>query len=470
MFEHYLTATGPSLKAGGDKPITLRGYNIGGWLNMENFLTGYPATDSGARAALRQAFGDRQYELFEERFYESFFSDADAAYLASLGLNCVRIPFGYRRFEDDRQPGKFKESGFAQLDRAIGICERHGLYAILDLHAVPGSQNHHWHSDNPTHLATFWEQAQFQDRMVHLWRTLAERYSGRKAVGGYNVLNEPGDESGEAVKSFYARAIKAIREVDPHHIIFLDANRYGTDFAIFEGEPLIENTVYTPHDYKLPGFADGGPYPGVSRGVYVDRAQVRDSFLQRTEFLRKAGLYIWIGECGPLFPLQSKNIDERYQLLTDQLDDYNEYGAGWCLWAYKDVGGQGLAYADPASPWMQRVAPIVEKKRRLGVDSWGTTDEHVRDVLAPIERVFEREFPGYEPYPFGRADRITTLVRTILFAAPMLADFRDQFRGPWEDGQIVALAESFKLENCLKRSRLADVVKRAAAAPVIPSR
>ena len=71
-----------------------------------------------------------------------------------------------------------------------------------------------------------------------------------------------------------------------------------------------------------------------------------------------------------------------------------------------------------------RVAPIIDKKRRLGVDSWGTTDEHVRDMLAPIERVFEREFPDYEPYPFGRTDRIT-LVRTILFAAPMLADFRD---------------------------------------------
>ena len=27
-----------------------------------------------------------------------------------------------------------------------------GVYSIIDLHALPGSQNQHWHSDNPTHV------------------------------------------------------------------------------------------------------------------------------------------------------------------------------------------------------------------------------------------------------------------------------------------------------------------------------
>jgi hypothetical protein len=470
MSQPFLSVAGPTLVAGQGRPISLRGYNVGGWLNMENFLTGYPSSDSNFRAALRELWGAAKYELFFETFYRSFFGDDDAAYLSSLGLNSIRIPFGYRRFEDDARPFVLKDEGFRELDRALQACAKHGLYAVLDLHAVPGSQNQHWHSDNSTHVAGYWGQAQFQDRMVHLWEAIADRYRDNPTVAGYNLLNEPGDRSGTALKPFYDRTIAAIRAIDPLHVIFLDGNRYATDFTPFASAELHPNTVYSAHDYKLPGFADGGPYPGVSRGVYVDRQQVRDSFLQRTEFMRMTGTPIWIGECGPLFPLRSRNLAERYALLVDQLDVYNEYGAGWALWAYKDVGGQGLVYADPESPWMQRMAPIIDKKGRLGVDGWGSTDEGIREVMAPIEALFDREFPGFDPYPFGRADWIATLVRNIVFAEPMLADAMARLAGPWTDAEIVALAESFKFANGVRRSPLADILKRAAAAPVVPSR
>ncbi|MGH8868329.1 MAG: glycoside hydrolase family 5 protein [Actinomycetes bacterium] len=92
------------------------------------------------------------------------FTDEDAAFLASLGLNCVRVPMNYRHFEDDMAPFVLKEEGFARLDRVVDTCARHGLYTILDLHALPGFQNQHWHSDNPTHWAFFWTHRHFQDR------------------------------------------------------------------------------------------------------------------------------------------------------------------------------------------------------------------------------------------------------------------------------------------------------------------
>ena len=33
------------------------------------------------------------------QFLEYFFSEADAKFFASLGLNCIRIPFNYKHFE-----------------------------------------------------------------------------------------------------------------------------------------------------------------------------------------------------------------------------------------------------------------------------------------------------------------------------------------------------------------------------------
>ena len=62
-----------------------------------------------------------------------------------------------------------------------------------------------------------------------------------------------------------------------------------------------------------------------------------------------SGTPIWIGEFGPVFTGDQERDDQRYRLLQDQLDIYRRYDAGWSVWAYKDVGGQGLVYADPDS-------------------------------------------------------------------------------------------------------------------------
>jgi endoglucanase len=444
-------------------PVVLRGYNVGGWMNMENFLTGYPGTESQHRRALLDVLGPELYEAFFDRFMTVFFAEADAAFLAGLGLNSVRIPFNYRHFEDDDRPFELKEAGFRLLDTAINHCARHGLYAILDFHALPGSQNQHWHSDNGTHVAAFWRYRHFQDRAVHLWAALAERYRDNPAVAGYNIMNEPADPDGTAVKPFYDRVVAAVREIDDGHIIFLDGNRYSTDFSIFAEAPLYPNTVYSAHDYALPGFIYGGPYPGVTRGVHVDRDYVERTFLSRTEFMRATGTPIWIGEFGPVFTGDQARDEQKYALLQDQLDIYARHGASWSVWAYKDIGTQGLAYAAPDSPWLVRIHDIILKKARLGVDSWGSLDTGIRPIMTPIEETFAREYPGFDPFPWGQASWLMTLVRGIMLAEPMVEEFARCFADVTSTTTAVELAESFALENCVIRTRLADILRATAA-------
>jgi hypothetical protein len=71
--------------------VILRGYNIGGWMNMENFLTGYPGTESQQRRVLHRVLGPELYEAFFDQFMTVFFDDADASYLAGpAGLGPAR--------------------------------------------------------------------------------------------------------------------------------------------------------------------------------------------------------------------------------------------------------------------------------------------------------------------------------------------------------------------------------------------
>jgi endoglucanase len=159
----FLRIQGNRIVDGEARPLVLRGFGLGGWMNMENFITGYPANEEAQRRAIRQVLGSERYELFFDRFLEYFFTEGDARFIRSLGLNLLRLPINYRHLEDDAEPYVVKEEGFKHLDRVIELCAEHGIYTIIDLHALPGYQNQHWHCDNPTHKALLWRHRHFQE-------------------------------------------------------------------------------------------------------------------------------------------------------------------------------------------------------------------------------------------------------------------------------------------------------------------
>ena len=396
-----LRVEGRQLANSAGSAVRLRGVGLGGWLNMENFITGYPANEAAMRASVRNALGERRYEFFFDRLLTVFFDANDASFLADTGVNCVRLPVNYRHLESDDAPFVTTEEGFRHLDRVIRLCAERGIYTIIDLHAVQGYQNHEWHSDNPTHVAGLWNHPHFQDRLVHLWEVIADRYKDNPWVAGYNPINEPADESRTVIGPLYTRLVRAIRAVDPHHILFLDGNTYSTEFD-FCVDPW-ENTVYTCHDYALAGFVRGGPYPGGTDGIWVDKNYLEAKFKERTAYQEKTNTPIWVGEFGPVYTGDQARDEQRLQILRDQLDIYRSAGASWALWTYKDIGLQGVVYAAPDTPYRRRFDEFLAKKARLGVDAWGGLHDGVKDVLEPLQQLVAREFPDHDPYPFGLA-------------------------------------------------------------------
>jgi hypothetical protein len=97
---------------------------------------------------------------------------------------------------------------------------------------------------------------------------------------------------------------------------------------------------------------------------------------------------------------------------------------------------------------------VLEKKARLGVDSWGGVDTGIRDVMGPIEELFAREFPDFEPYPWGRRAWVNLLVRHILLAEPLVGDFAGVTPDEAEE-----LAGSFAFDRCLRRTPLAAALR-----------
>ncbi|KAG6833172.1 Endo-1,4-beta-xylanase 5 [Tephrocybe sp. NHM501043] len=447
--------------------VVLRGAGLGGWMNMENFISGYPGCEHQIREALAEAIGNEKSEFFFDKFLEYFFTDADALFFKSLGLNCIRLPFNYRHFEDDMNPRVLKESGFKHLDRVINICAAHGIYTILDLHTAPGGQNTDWHADHGSHIANFWNHKDFLDRSVWLWEQLAAHYKGNKWIAGYNPLNEPTDPKHTRVVAFYDRVHKAIRAIDPDHAIFFDGNTFASDFSHFgDAHKAWENTAYSIHDYSSYGFpAASETYTSTDE----QRRRLRRSYEKKREWMDERKLCVWNGEWGPVYARKqyegeaTESINEsRYKVLQDQLAIYNEDRLSWSIWTYKDIGFQGMVYVSTETPYMTLFKDFLAKKHRLAIDAWGADDVAVKHVYQPLVDHVLQEIPeqyqNIYPHPVWKLDnRVTRLSRNILISEFMIKEWADHFKGKSLE-EIDAIAASFKFDACLKRDGLNKIM------------
>ncbi|MEJ2051713.1 MAG: glycoside hydrolase family 5 protein, partial [Calditrichota bacterium] len=180
-------------------------------------------------------------------------------------------------------------------------------------------------------------------------------------------------------------------------------------------------------------------------------------FLKKSAFMLTNKVPIWVGEFGPVYTGDPEEDETRYQVLKDQLAYYNKYQVSWCIWLYKDLGLQAILHQKKDTPYMKLVSAFLSRKDSLGADSWGSSDKNIRQVIAPIEELFEKEFPNYDPYPAGQKRHIRLLVRNILIAEALVPEYCNLFRD-LSDEELIALAQSFRFENYVKRDRLEDIL------------
>ena len=444
---------------GRGETVHLRGFCLGGWMNMENFITGYPAHESGMRAAVTAALGEEKARFFFDRFLHYFIREDDLRFIKSLGCTVVRIPFNYRHFESDDRPFEYKPEGFALLDEAIGWARAHKLYVILDLHAVQGWQSAGWHCDNAAGMPLFWGQKVFEDRAVALWEELARRYCDEPFVAGYNVMNEPQCAEAKWLNRFYRRVTEAIRAIDSDHILFLEGNHYSQQFHELE-PPFDRNAVYSSHYYAVPGL-DADEYPGEFDGVFYNRERVEAGYRERVAFMRQHYVPHWLGEFGCIYADEVLE-ESRLRLMADLLDIAEEGGDHWTIWTYKDIGKMGLVYTAPESAWMRRTRPVREAKTALRCDSWierhkGEIGQYIRAMTDHVREILVGQPGSWDDLE----ESLRFKVCDGLLSQMLLPAFAEQFRGMSET-EIDEMMQSFALENCVQRLGLVKLIEEAA--------
>jgi endoglucanase len=353
----FVHQSGTRLLDGADKPIRLRGVNLGGWLLWEGWLWGQGFDYIGESAMMRNLamlVGSSEAEQFRSGVRANYITVADFKAMSAHGFNVARVPFNYRLLEDDAQPFAYKQSGWDILDRTVSAAKQHSVYLVLDMHAAPCSQMYAFVSDfvGPDFL---WSSQKCQDRMVAMWKAIAARYAKRNIIAGYDLLGETiiGDQQ---LLGLYKRATAAIREVDKNHLLIYEGNNMARTFDLFRA-PLDSNQALSFHDYSW-------AFPGedlTTRMIKYDAAAKRLNSPQ------------WVGEFG-----QSTYADVKHYV---DIFDKDPLVAGWALWVWKQVPGFAPVQAiqhTPASKKLVEWMNDTSRPRPTGADATQGMSEFIR--------------------------------------------------------------------------------------------
>jgi len=328
----FLHARGQDIVDEQGNRVMLRGVGLGNWMLPEGYMWRFGGGADRPRRiekVVSDLIGPKEAAMFWREYRSNYVTDRDIARIAALGFNSVRPALDARLFLTEGDSPRDVQEGYDLLDNLVASCAQHGVYVIIDMHAAPGGQTGQNIDDSADDQPRLFMEKEEQDRLVNLWVEIARRYAGQPAVAGYDLLNEPlprrtgAEEKYKAqLQPLYERITRAIRQVDPRHMVTVEGADWANDWSAFTPPAFTSNVVYQFHYYcwdqpvKLKGI-----------GNYL-------------AFRDKVDAPVWVGETG-------EANDAIYWGTTEYFESKN---IGWSFWPWKKMEARNGIYSIKAPP------------------------------------------------------------------------------------------------------------------------
>ncbi|KAI5124592.1 hypothetical protein M0805_003109 [Coniferiporia weirii] len=324
--------------------------NLGSWFVHEQWMTPTPFDcASGPQSAeidIASGWGNTTAaQVVLERHWDTFINQSDFEYLASIGINTVRLPIGYwslgpvycqgTPFE---QYADVYTNSWSRVVRAINWADEAGIGVLVDLHGAVGSQNGQPHSGISDGQANLFNNATNMNLTINVLTFLVQQLASVTNVVGIEILNEPNDDP--SLPDFYTRAINSMRQVSTmalglplyiHDAFNLDE---FSGFVASRSDFIVEDH----HSYFVFDNED------VSRDADQDTGEVQGTMNdQLSSASGKQRRNLVIGEwSGALVSSSLANetnpLLARQQFCQGQAQVYANTTAGWHFWSYMKEG------------------------------------------------------------------------------------------------------------------------------------
>jgi len=295
----------------------------------------------------------------------------------AAGLDHIRLPVRFNSHAQNQPPYTIEESFFKRVDWALDRAQAHGLSIIIDLHHYEELMK---------------KPVEHGDRLVAIWKQVAEHYKGRPASVAFELINEPCNELKSALLNpLQKRAIAAIRATNPTRLIIADSYFWaGADYLKELELPVDPNVIASFHHYQPILFTHQGmpfmpaefqtrdivfpgppatPVTAVEAGQKLDWVNtwinaynsqpiatnangpnaIFDYFKLVEAYIKSSKRRVYLGEFGVTDNADPKSREEWLRLVRKEAEKRK---IGWAVW---DDGGKFRAMNVASGTW---VAPI----------------------------------------------------------------------------------------------------------------
>ena len=337
-------------------PRLNRGMGIGGWLTNYKHFNLLP---KDRRLCL--TVGDMEH-------FETYITEADIAYIASLGMDHVRLGFDQIVVEDS--PFSYRESIVDILRRFVDWCDKYSLRPLLSMHKALGNYC------DILDESGLMQIPELQERFIAVWAMMEDVFAGQPDVA-FELLNEVVNATDEEWYSLAERTIAAIRSKNANRLIILGCPGWGNPPGLNTMRVYDDaNTIYTFHCYAPHEFThqhgvlqapqlfynrkvlypcdDIERYRDFHRVVnnddsaYADLTRMDIGYLR--QYLQPAFDFIqrypdkilWCGEFGTI---RHANITWLENWMRDMISLLKKHDIPYCVWNYLSMPNDGNRFS-----------------------------------------------------------------------------------------------------------------------------
>ena len=331
------------------------GMGIGGWLTNYKRFNILPQ-----KQRLHLTIGDMEH-------FASYITEADVQYIASLGLDHIRLGFDQIVFEE--KPYVYREEIFQHVDHFLAWCKKHHLNVILNLHKAIGN-----YCDIKEEVELL-DDAELQNRFVALWMAFERRYANDSSVA-FELLNEVRNVDPEKWNNLADKTIASIRAENKDRKIIVGSICWNSPdtlkhLKIWDDENVIYTFhIYSPFEFTHQrGVLQQGPlyynrdmpypcdieryrdYQATTNSNFnayqgyeaMDITYMRDALQSAADFVHDhPEKILWCGEFGTI---RHANIKWRENWMRDVITILKENGIPYCVWNYLSTPNDGNRFS-----------------------------------------------------------------------------------------------------------------------------
>ena len=332
-----------------------KGMGIGGWLtNYKRFNVLPP------ERRMVITVGDMEH-------FESYITEDDIAYIASLGMDHIRL--GFDQIVLEESPYVYRKSIIEILHNFVFWCRKYDLRPVLNMHKAIGN-----YCDIPEECGLMQDE-ELQRRFICLWTMLEDEFDGQNDVV-FELLNEVVNATGDEWNILAEKTISAIRGKNKERILVVGGVEWNNPPAL----PFVkiyndENIIYTFHCYAPHEFTHQQgvlqakqlfynrkmPYPCEDIERYKDYVRVventtayekytrmdieylYDYLAPAKEFIEKhPDKILWCGEFGTI---RHAKLEWRENWMRDMITILKEWDIPYCVWNYLSTPNDGNRFS-----------------------------------------------------------------------------------------------------------------------------